>query len=278
MSEDFDMSLRLQVEGYTIRLGTYTGDGFKEGVSLTVYDELARWEKYAFGCNELLFHPFAKWIYKGPFTPLFLKFIFSPIRFTTKVTNLAYIGNYYGIAAAWLLTLSNYFLMGWFNGYLDKYYLDSFKVYFSLIVVFAALGNVSLAVLRYRLGERSLFGSFFENLTWLPLMTIFMGGISMHVFQSISCHALGINMSWGSTSKEVENVTFFSEIPRLLERFKYTFMFCIGSAVGMGVAATIVPWNWRITEFTAIFPLCTIIVGHFFLPIALNPALMKFTW
>jgi hypothetical protein len=47
VSEDFDMSLRLQSEGYTIRLASYKGDGFKEGVSLTVYDELARWEKYA---------------------------------------------------------------------------------------------------------------------------------------------------------------------------------------------------------------------------------------
>lgn len=46
VSEDFDMSLRLQAEGYIVRLGSYKKDGYKEGVSLTVYDELARWEKY----------------------------------------------------------------------------------------------------------------------------------------------------------------------------------------------------------------------------------------
>jgi hypothetical protein len=46
VSEDFDMSLRLQADRYIIRLAGYKGDGFKEGVSLTVYDELARWEKY----------------------------------------------------------------------------------------------------------------------------------------------------------------------------------------------------------------------------------------
>jgi hypothetical protein len=62
VSEDFDMSLRLQCAGYIIRLGAYTGDGFKESVSLTVYDELAHWEKYAYGCNELLFNPFRFWI------------------------------------------------------------------------------------------------------------------------------------------------------------------------------------------------------------------------
>lgn len=71
VSEDFDMSIRLQCCGYTIRLAAWASEGFKEGVSLTVYDELARWRKYAYGCNEILFHPMRKWIYKGPFTPFF---------------------------------------------------------------------------------------------------------------------------------------------------------------------------------------------------------------
>jgi hypothetical protein len=42
VSEDFDMALRLQTHGYLVRLAAYANDGFKEGVSLTVYDELAR--------------------------------------------------------------------------------------------------------------------------------------------------------------------------------------------------------------------------------------------
>jgi hypothetical protein len=72
---------------------------------------------------------------------------------------MAYIGTYYAIGAAWILTLANYFLIGWFNGHLDHYYLDSFKVYFSLIIVFSALGNVALAVLRYRISEKSLLNA-----------------------------------------------------------------------------------------------------------------------
>jgi hypothetical protein len=48
VSEDFDMSLRLQMNKFIVRLATYHNGGFKEGVSLTVYDELARWEKYVF--------------------------------------------------------------------------------------------------------------------------------------------------------------------------------------------------------------------------------------
>ncbi len=150
VSEDFDMSLRLQCHGYIIRLAAWAGDGFKEGVSLTVYDELARWEKYAYGCNELLFHPIIYWPIRGPFTPLFRRFLFSNIRLTSKITIISYIGTYYAIGAAWIMTTANYFAIGWYNGYLDKYYIDSWKVWFSIVVVFNGLGNIGLAAMRYR--------------------------------------------------------------------------------------------------------------------------------
>ena len=48
VSEDFDLALRL-LNGYTLRWAMYSLGGFKEGVSLTVVDELARWQKYAYG-------------------------------------------------------------------------------------------------------------------------------------------------------------------------------------------------------------------------------------
>lgn len=159
VSEDFDMSLRLQCNGFIIRLAGWAGEGFKEGVSLTVYDELARWEKYAFGCNELLFHPMRMWIWKGPFTPLFRRFLFSNIRFTSKITIISYIGTYYAIGAAWIMTTANYLAIGWFNGYLDKYYIDSWQVWFSIVIVFNGLGNIALAAMRYRDDK----GGFFAN-------------------------------------------------------------------------------------------------------------------
>lgn len=45
VSEDFDIALRLQIAGNIVRLASYHGRGFKEGVSLSVFDELDRWEK-----------------------------------------------------------------------------------------------------------------------------------------------------------------------------------------------------------------------------------------
>jgi hypothetical protein len=278
VSEDFDMALRLQTSGYLVRLAAYQGDGFKEGVSLTVYDELARWEKYAYGCNELIFNPLNKWLFHGPITPLFRRFLFSNMPLPSKLTICAYIGTYYAIGSAWMLTLLNYFLTGWLNGGLDHYYIDSFKVYFSIVVVFSALGNLALAALRYRTGEKNLLAALIENLKWIPLMAVFLGGISFHVSQALISHFFSIDMTWGATSKEAENITFFEEIPRVVKRFKWTFGFCFCLAALMVLMATVVPWMWRIDIFIAIFPLSIVVGSHFMLPIVLNPNLMLFTW
>ncbi|RYP78864.1 hypothetical protein DL771_000249 [Monosporascus sp. 5C6A] len=278
VSEDFDMSLRMQCAGYILRFATYTGEGFKEGVSLTVYDELARWEKYAYGCNELIFHPLKYWLFKGPITPLFRRFLFSSIHLPKKLTICAYIGTYYAIGAAWLLTVGNYFLTGWYFGQYDKFYLDSFAIYISIIVVFTGFGNVALAILRYRLGDQPLIWAFWDNLRWIPLISIFLGGISLHVSQAILSHFFSINMTWGATAKELERVNFVEELPRLLRRFKGTFVFCLGAAALMICGVYAFPPQWRISYFASIWPLANIVVCHFLLPVALNPALMVFAW
>ncbi|KAL6901641.1 glycosyltransferase [Trichoderma evansii] len=280
VSEDFDMSLRLQVNGYIIRLAAWAGEGFKEGVSLTVYDELARWEKYAYGCNELLFHPIRTWLWRGPFTPLFRRFLFSNIRFTSKVTVISYIGTYYAIGAAWILTAVNYFVMGWFNGYLDKYYVDSWQVWFSIIIVFNGLGNVALAVMRYRVGERGLLYALFENFMWTLMLAIFLGGLSLHVSQALLAHMFEINMTWGATSKEAEFSNFFIEVPKVLKKFKFSMIFSLIFIAGMIILAQapFVPYDWQIKDFVAILPMATVAASHFLLPLALNPALMTFSW
>jgi hypothetical protein len=111
VSEDFDMALRLQIAGNIVRLATYHDNEFKEGVSLTIYDELARWEKsvdfkldccdmtltcfsrYAYGCNELVFNPIHTWLWKSPITPLFRTFLFSDMQLSSKITIIGYISS-----------------------------------------------------------------------------------------------------------------------------------------------------------------------------------------
>ena len=280
VSEDFDMSLRLQCNGYIIRMGAWAGEGFKEGVSLSVYDELARWEKYAYGCNELLFNPLRLWFTRGPFTDLFREFLVSNIRFTSKITIVSYIGTYYAIGAAWLLTVVNYFAIGWFNGYLDKYYLDSWKVWFVLVIVFVGLGNISLAVMRYRIGEKTLLDAGWENAKWVPMFVVFLGGLSLHVSQALIAHMLEIDMTWGATGKEAEFSNFFVEVPKVLKGFKYSLLFAIGGLLTVIIFATadFIPWDWRIQDFIAWWPMVVVCLSHLLLPIALNPALMTFSF
>ena len=280
VSEDFDMSLRLQCNGYIIRLAAWAGEGFKEGVSLTVYDELARWEKYAYGCNELLFHPIRFWPVRGPFTKLFRTFLFSNIRFTSKITIVSYIGTYYAIGAAWILTTVNYFAIGWFNGYLDKYYIDSWKVWFSIVIVFNGLGNIALAVMRYRIGERSFGYALYENFKWIIMLGIFLGGLSLHVSQALLAHMFEIDMTWGATAKEAEFSNFFIEVPKVLKKFKFSMLFSLLGIAAMIVLATcsFIPPDWQIKDFVAILPMATVTASHMLLPIVLNPALMTFSW
>ena len=94
--------------------------------------------RYAYGCNELVFRPFKSW-YRGPFTPLFMKFLWSDIKITSKMTILAYIGTYYAIAAAVPLTLANYLIVGWFSSEVDQFYLTSWKIFVGMAVVFNLL-------------------------------------------------------------------------------------------------------------------------------------------
>lgn len=278
VSEDFDISLRLQTQGWLIRLGGYCGGDFKEGVSLTVYDELSRWEKYAYGCNELLFHPIKYWPIRGPLTPLFKKFITSNMPVGSKVTIMSYIGTYYAIGYAWIGTVLNYFLMGWMNGFLDHFYMDSWRVWVALIVVFSGLGNLALAMVRYRGEGKDLLGELWTCFRWVPLLFVFLGGISIHVSQALLCHMFSIDMSWGATAKEVEDTSFYIELPLIIKRFKGTFCFTIIMTTIMICGVYVFPPLWRINTLIAIFPLACIVFSHFFLPILLNPALMKFTW
>ncbi len=278
VSEDFDMALRLQCEGYLFRLGAYTKAGFKEGVSLTVYDELSRWEKYAYGCDEMVFHPLKGWIIKGPLIPLFRKLIGSSMPLPSKFTIMAYVGTYYAIGSAWILTLAYYFLVGWFNGYLDQDRVDSFKIYFAIIVIFNCLGNVALAALRYRLDEQGIVSGLIMNFKWVLLQRIFLGVISLHINQATRSHTFSIEMSWGATAKEVVNTSFFEEIPKVLKKFKFTFLWCLSCAALMIYLALGRDDSWQIDFFTPIWPLETVVISHSLLPITLNLSLMLFTW
>ncbi|PHH74648.1 hypothetical protein CDD82_4832 [Ophiocordyceps australis] len=278
VSEDFDMALHLQIKGNSVRVASYHNDEFKEGVSLTIYDEIARWQKYAYGVSEMIFHPFHRWIFKGPFTPLFYTYLGSNIMLSSKLSILAYMCSYMALGSAVLLTIINYFLVGWFRDDLSSCYLTSWNVLLSLFVVFNAAGPISLAILRYRAGDRSLLSSLGENIKWMPLMTVFFGGISFHVSLALLAHLFHVDMQWGATAKEKEDSNFFQEMPRIFTTFRWMYLVIAMFVAVMIYLGAFAPPDWAITDFTVVVPLSLTLGFHALVPLVLNPSLMIFNY
>ncbi|OAQ59804.1 glycosyltransferase family 2 protein [Pochonia chlamydosporia 170] len=276
VSEDFDLSLRVQMAGMIVRLATYHNGGFKEGVSLTLYDELTRWEKYAYGCNELVFHPFSQWFYNGPVTRLFLRFLWSNMPITSKVTITAYIFTYYAIASGLFLTTANYIIIGLFPDELDHLYMPSWGIWLSLIVVFNGLGSVAFSMVRHQLKEEVFWRALLEAIKWLPFLILYFGGISLNCAKALFCHAFSINIEWASTAKEPGPSGFFIGLDKMISSFKYTWLICIALAAMIIYFAVGAPWGYTITPgphstaMVAIVPLAVQICSAFFLPLALG--------
>ena len=77
--------------------------------------------------------------------------------------------SHYSIAACFILSVSNYFILGLELG-VQNYYLHSLGVWLACTFVFPILGNIGFTFLEYRLGIRSLRSALRENLTWIPFM------------------------------------------------------------------------------------------------------------
>ncbi|KAJ7244336.1 glycosyl transferase family group 2-domain-containing protein [Mycena rebaudengoi] len=280
VSEDFDMALRLQLKGYIIRWATYSEGGFKEGVSLTVDDELNRWEKYSYGCNELIFNPLVDWWRMGPITKQLRTFIWSDAPVHYKISMCSYMFSYYGIAASAVLSLINYLILG-FALEVDGFYMHSFEIWLACTLVFPGSGNLGFTLLEYRLGQRSILSSFIENMTWVPFFFFFFGGLSIHLSKSLLAHLFSYNITWGATKKEVERSNFWIEVPRIWHRFRTAFCICFILIAGMIVLSTpVVTADWQIpgTSWSVILPLGIVTGLHILFPIVLNPWLMIFSY
>lgn len=117
-----------------------------------------------------------------------------------------------------------------------------------------------------------------NNFKWVPLFSIFLGGLSLHISKALLCHFFELNIQWGATSKEVERCNFLEEIPKIVKSFWGTFVYCFAMTALMVCGYFVFPRDWRITDFVSIYPLAAVTASHFALPVLLNPALMKFTF
>ncbi|KAN0066294.1 hypothetical protein ACQY0O_000388 [Thecaphora frezii] len=280
VSEDFDMALRLLMKGYITRWATYSNNGFEEGVSLTCDDELNRWQKYAFGCSELIFNKLWQWPFKSPFTPLFRRFLFVkgvPIHY--KFAACSYIFSYYAIGISLPTTFALYLVEGWFFPVLDPVFLTPFKIWVAVMFVFSVGNNMAQCICRFRAKQGGLVELAKEHLVWMPFMLTFFGGMSYHVLTALISHPLGINMTWGATVKDLEDSNFFLEVPAILKRFWRPLILCLLMLVGVGVLSSdLLPLEWQIKSFFTFWPLILCAACHVLYPIVLNPALLRFSF
>jgi len=100
-----NMALRLQVWGYVVRMAAWAGEASKKACPSQFMTSLQDWEKYAYGLQRAgVPIPVKYWLTKGPITPLFRRFLVSGMPIGSKINIISYIGTYYAIGAAWIMT------------------------------------------------------------------------------------------------------------------------------------------------------------------------------
>jgi hypothetical protein len=140
------------------------------------------------------------------------------------------------------------------------------------------MGNLSLAILRYRLSEKTLWGALIENFKWMPVFAIFFGGLSFHVAFAILSQMFRINMQWGTTAKEKVDSNFFKEVPKIFKGFKWMYAIVLPLVGGMIYLGLFAPRGWEIKEIAAVIPMAVTLASHALLPLLLNPSLMIFNY
>ncbi|KAF7188524.1 hypothetical protein HII31_10186, partial [Pseudocercospora fuligena] len=268
VSEDFDLALRLETAGYSVRYATYHKGEFKEGVSLTVFDELLRWEKYAYGTSEMIFNPLYQWPYRGPFSKLVLKYVFTTrIPGSSKLSLFAYLGTYFAMGATLPLTIANYFLLGWYKAHLPTAYVPSWTVMLAVIIIFNIASPLTYAWYRQRVQDTTFIRALLEHMKWIPVFLLFFSGLSFHILKALICHLFSLPIEWSATEKEIGPQGLMVNLDRIMRQFRWVFLFfalVIGGMIYLGVFA---PRGYTIKDFSVIVPLAIQVGGHILLPI-----------
>jgi hypothetical protein len=150
---------------------------------------------------------------------------------------------------------------------LDSFYLQSWEVFLTCVVIFCGLSNISSAIFQYRLKQNSLGGALIGNFKWLFFFFFFFCGMSYHLTTALLSHLTGYDMSWAMTEKEVDFSNFFKEVPAIIKRFWTAFIPSFIVLVGCGVMASpYIPEGYRILDFTAILPAMAQAGSHILYP------------
>ncbi|KAJ9474287.1 hypothetical protein PHBOTO_004353 [Pseudozyma hubeiensis] len=272
VSEDFEMALKLQMKGYVIRWATYSDQGFTEGVSFTPEDETSRFQKYAYGCSEIVFNPFRYWLTRGPISKLFRTFIASDVNTSYKIATISYLSTYYALAAAFPVTVVVFVVQGLFLPYLDPIFLPSFDVMCTVTLIFTVAGGLGLIIARARSGHASLGQAALQAVCHAPAMAVFFSGLAFHVMTALAAHMFGYNMTWGSTNKDFKQ----SSIKDVLRRFWIVYVVMFVFLIGISVAASpMISFQWRAQSYQLLIPALLLCLMHILFPIVLDPGVLE---
>jgi len=182
--EDSELALRLQTMGYVIRWVTYSHGGFKEGVPLTVDDEIARWQRFSFGWSYLTLNPLSAWMQLGPINEKMWAFCRSNVPLNHKITTIINLVGFCkfrnlhsdirsthplidSFATYMVAPLVCYLILGFT---LDLDWYRGFNVWLASKVVLPLARSMCSAIYRYRTGKGRLAASILEGLKWTPFL------------------------------------------------------------------------------------------------------------
>ncbi|CAN0191276.1 unnamed protein product [Scytosiphon promiscuus] len=276
VSEDFDMSLRLQTQGFIGRYATYTGPGFQEGVSLSCVDEVIRLRKYAYGACEMLLNKFKDWPCKGPITSLFWSYLGAPcIPWPSKLQMAGYLGTYLAMAYS-VVGICSYIVLRMFYGVLQEDITNTYDVFITVVFVFGVIGIFGAGTIRYRMGfagDVTIFQAYWIELRNAPAMTMFWSHILWHITTACWCYFWNLDIVWGATAKESTRSTFWVEFKDTLKRYKgmYISLTLLLGVFAFGMIYTDQEW----TDQRLSFPLTFYVATHLLGPFLLNPVLTR---
>jgi len=275
VSEDLEINMRIQCDGFTTKYIYY--DTYGEGVDLMPSERINRDQKYARGVFDLTINPIKKWREKGVFNSNIKDYLFSKnISFDDKYETLGYFGSYYVLALNFPLYYCNFLLYNYSN-YWRYITITPTSLFIGIILTYIAGISLYYTVIKYKFqcttentSKQWFIIILIIQLKYTTITYIYYSGLSSHICYTFCCYFFDINMSWGTTIKEIDNSTWLDHF-LALKQYKFMYILVFISLVILWVLW----WLNIISELQAVFPILYNLISHALMPIILNYKLTR---
>jgi len=209
-----------------VRYVTYCGNGFQEGVSVTIYDELRRCQKQCYG----LVRSTSTGLSKGrscvsssermaatrASNPALYCVSQIGRQIRLKIYSHRIAGNILHVlchpwlsldtaASGWIYLVVNYLFGGWYPDHALKYYNDNLITVASIVILIYPLVH---SIYRYIWKRDPFTVALLENYVSTGVLLVFFVVLSTHLSWAIWCHLLSIDVQWDVTPKVIHCSNF----------------------------------------------------------------------